>query len=224
MELGRVNTVERLATEILTAGNHCGMVVEKLAWINLIKGQYETARIYLNVLRKDLVYRRRAQALLMATDNGFSTDQKAYIDTIRSRMHHEGYLGTGDKSVEQILTELLACNPTNKMAFEYLMACYLLTGQVDKIAARMEQIREFDYDGIPTLYEEALLIYFGSQGRKIDLSKSNIKRETFDRYVRFIQLRNSMRPTNRQDVLRRLISEFGSSYFFYSTFGRVGVL
>jgi SpoVK/Ycf46/Vps4 family AAA+-type ATPase len=110
------------------------------------------------------------------------------------------------------------------MAFEYLMACYLLTGQVDKIAANMEHLKEFDYDGIPTLYEEAMLIYIGSQGRKIDLSKSNIRRETFDRYVRFVQLKNSMRLENRQVVLTRLISEFGSSYFFYFTFGRVGVL
>ena len=224
MELGRVNTAERLATEILTARNHCGMVVEKIAWINIIKGNYETARIYLNVLRKDLVYRNRAQTPLKALDDGFTPDRKAYMDTIRSRMHQEGYLGTGDKSVEQILTELLAFNPANRMAFEYLMACYLLTGQVDKIAARMEQIKEFDYDGIPTLYEEALLIYFGSQGRKIDLTKTNIRRETYNRFVKFIQLRNSMRPTNRHIVLKRLISEYGSSYFFYSTFGRVGVL
>jgi hypothetical protein len=69
-----------------------------------------------------------------------------------------------------------------------------------------------------------MLIYFGSQGQKIDLNRFNIKRETFDRYVKFIQLRNSMRSGNRPIVLRRLISEFGSSYFFYSTFGRVGVL
>jgi hypothetical protein len=33
-----------------------------------------------------------------------------------------------------------------------------------------------------------------------------------------------MRPVNRQTVLKRLITEFGSSYFFYSAFGRVGVL
>jgi hypothetical protein len=88
----------------------------------------------------------------------------------------------------------------------------------------MEQIKAFNYDGIPTLYEEAMLIYFGSRGGKVDLNKSSIRRETFDRYVKFVQLRNSMRPDNRHIVLKRLISEFGSSYFFYTTFGRVGVL
>jgi hypothetical protein len=104
------------------------------------------------------------------------------------------------------------------------MACYLITGRVDKITDSMERLKEFDYDGTPTLYEEAMLIYFGSQGRKIDLNKFNIKRETIDRYMEFVKLRNSMRPNNRQIVLKRLISEFGSSYFFYSTFGRVGLL
>jgi hypothetical protein len=224
MELGRVNTAERLATEMLTARNHSGIIVEKLAWINIIKGQYQTARIYLNVLKKDLVYRRTAQTLLRAMDDGFAPDQATYIDTIRSRMPQKECLGTGDKSVEQILTELLVCHPDNRMAFEYLMACYLLTGRVDKITEKMEQIKEFDYDGIPTLYEEAMLIYFGSQGRKIDLNKFDIKRETIDRCVKFVQLKNSMRPDNRQTVFKRLISEFGSSYFFYFTFGRVGVL
>ena len=224
MELGRINTAERLATEILTAKNHSGIVVEKLAWINIIKRQYETARIFLNVLKRDLVYRKTAHTLLTALETGFTPDQTSYIDTIRSRMHHEGYLGAGDNSVEQILTELLSCNPANRMAFEYLMACYLLTGQVDKIAERIEQLKEFDYDGIPILYEEAVLIYFGSQGKKIDLTRFNIRRETIDRYLKFVQLRNSMRPGNHQTVLRRLITEFGSSYFFYSVFGRVGVL
>jgi hypothetical protein len=223
MELGRINTAEKLATEMLTAKNHAGIVIEKLAWINIIKGQYQTAQIYLNVLKKDLVYHRKAVTLLRLLDSGLTPDQTAYIDTIRSRMHPEGYLGTGDKSVEQILTELLACNPANRMAFEYLMACYLLTGRVDKIAGKIDEIKAFDYDGIPILYEEAMLIYFGSQGREIDLSKFDIKRETFDRYETFVRLRNSMRSGNRHIVLQRLISEFGSSYFFYATFGRVGV-
>ena len=110
------------------------------------------------------------------------------------------------------------------MAFEYLMACYLITGRPDKIAASMGRLKEFAYDGVPTLYEEATLVYLGSKGQRVDLNKFNIKRKTIDRYVEFVKLRNSLRPENRQIVLNRLISKFGSSYFFYSTFGRVGLM
>jgi len=223
MELGQVNIAEKLASEVLAIKGHFGIVIEKLAWINIIKGQTSTARIYLNALKKDLIYRGTAEKLLIALDNGFVPDQAAYVDRIRSYMFEEGHAGTSKESIDQILIELLVHNPNNKMAFEYLMACYLLTGRVDKIATNMERLHDLGYQAIPTLYEEAILIYFGSQGQKVDLNKFNIKPNTFERYTKFVQLRNAMQPHNRQAVLRRLIVEFGSSYFFYFTFGRIGL-
>jgi hypothetical protein len=224
MELGQVNIAERLASEVLATQGRFRIVIEKLAWINIIKGQTETARIYLNALKKNMLYRRTAEKLLIALDNGFTPKQRAYVDRIRSNMFEAGHKGTSKDSIDQILIELLTYNPRNKMAFEYLMACYLLTGQVDKIATNMERIGDLGYQAIPTLYEEAILIYFGSQRKKVDLNKFNIKRDTFERYAKFIQLRNAMRGQNRQAVLGRLVAEFGSSYFFYFTFGRVGLM
>jgi hypothetical protein len=224
MELGQVNVAERLASEVLAAKGNFAIVLEKLAWINIIKGQTGTARIYLNALKKDLIYHRTAEKLLITLDNSFAPDQAAYVDRVRSYMFEAGHAGISQDSIEQMLVELLVHNPHNKMAFEYLMACYLLTGRADKITTNMERLGDFGYQEIPTLYEEAILIYFGSQGQKIDLNKFNIKRNTFERYARFVQLRNAMQPNNQQAVLGRLISEFGSSYFFYFTFGRVGLL
>jgi len=223
MEMGQVNIAERLASEILSTKGQFGNAIEKLAWINIIKGQTETARIYLNALKKNLIYRKNAEKLLIALNNNFTPDQAAYIDRIRSYMLEQGHKGIVKESVEQMLLELLVHNPNNKMAFEYLMACYLLTRQVDKIVTNMERLHNLGYQEIPTLYEEAILIYFGSQRQKVDLKKFNIKHETFERYMRFVQLRNAMQPRNRQAVLRRLVVEFGSSYFFYFTFGRVGL-
>jgi len=224
MELGQVNMAERLASEVLATKDHYGIVIEKLAWINIIKGQTGTARVYLNALKKDLIYRRAAEKLLNALDSSFTPEKAAYVGRIRSNTFEEGHAGISTDSIDQILIELLARNPHNKMAFEYLMACYLLTGRVDKIATNMERLGDLGYQEIPPLYEEAILIYFGSQGQKIDLNKFNIKRETFERFKKFIQLRNAMQPQNRRAVLGRLIAEFGSSYFFYFTFGRVGLL
>ena len=130
---------------------------------------------------------------------------------------------TGTEPVDETLAALLKHNPHNKMAFEYLMACYLLTGQVDKIVANMGRLRDLGYQGIPTLYQEAILIHFGSQGRPVDLAKFNISPETLRRYETFVQLRNAMESQDRQAVLNRLIRDFGTSYFFYYTFGRVGL-
>jgi len=62
-----------------------------------------------------------------------------------------------------------------------------------------------------------------SPGQKVDLSKLKVRRQTVERYRKFVQLRNSVQPQNRQAVLRRLIVEFGNSYFFHFAFGCVGV-
>lgn len=223
LELGQVNLAQKLASEILAAKNHWAPALEKMAWIHIIKGQNDTARVYLNVLRKDLVYRRTAETLLGALDGGFSPEQRAYVDRIRSCMHRAEHPGTGKEPIEQMLTGLLQRNRRNKMAFEYLMACYLLTGQADKVVANMERLGELGYQEIPVLYEEALLVYLDSQKRKVDVSTLNLRPESIQRYLKFVQLRNSVRPHSRRAVLNRLIIEFGHSYFFYFTFGSVGV-
>jgi hypothetical protein len=224
LDLGQANMAEKLASEILATKNHSGFALEKLAWVNIIKGQNHNAGIYLNALKKDLIYRSTAEEMLDALNNGFTPDQAAYIDRLRSYMLQAGHPGTGRDSIEQMLTALLARNPRNKMAFEYLMASYLLTGQVDKIADNIERINGLGYRNIPTLYEEALLIYLSSKKQKIDASRFDISPQTIQRFYRFVQLRTAMQSHDQQAAINRLILEFGSSYFFFYTFGSVGVV
>jgi hypothetical protein len=88
----------------------------------------------------------------------------------------------------------------------------------------MGRLRDLGYPEIPALYQEAILIHFGSQGREVDLAVFNISPETFRRYEAFVQLGNAMESQDRQAVFNRLIREFGTSYFFYYTFGKVGLI
>jgi hypothetical protein len=223
LELGQVNAAEKMASEILAGQSHSAGAMETLAWINIIKGQTRTARVYLNALKKDLVHRSAAKALLGALDGGFPPDQAAYISRIRSRIFPQEYPGTIADPIEQTLTALLDRNPRNRMAFEYLMAAYLLTGQVGKIAGNVERLDELGYQGIPTLYEEAILIHVYSRGSNRAVNEFPIRQTTLQRYARFVQLRQSLQSHNRRAALRQLIVEFGTSYFFYFSFGYVGV-
>jgi hypothetical protein len=215
IELGNVDYAEKLASEFLVDKGSAGIILEKLAWINIIKEQESTARIYLNALKKNLIYRSRANSILDSLDSGFMPEQAAYIRRINSYIRSNGSPGLNRESIEQMLTGLLEHNPGNKMAFEYLMACYLLAGQLDRIAENIGRINQLGYQDVPTLYEEAMLIYYGSRRQKLDLNKLNIKRQTMERYKRFIQLCNSTQTQNRQEVSQQLMGEFGTSYFFY---------
>jgi hypothetical protein len=58
----------------------------------------------------------------------------------------------------------------------------------------------------------------------VDLARYNISMETLQRYEIFAQITNAMQPQNQQAVLSRLIRDFGASYFFYYTFGHVGLV
>jgi len=215
IELGNVDYAEKLASEFLVEKGSAGIVLEKLAWINIIKEQECTARIYLNALKKDLIYRHRAASMLSSLNSGFEPDKAAYIQRINSYIRRDGNARLNKESIGEMLTGLLGHNPGNKMAFEYLMACYLLAGQLDKIAENIGRLNYLGYQEVPTLYEEAMLIYYGSRGQKLNLNELNIKRETIERYKRFVQLCNSMQAQNPQVVLQRMIGEFGTSYFFY---------
>ena len=218
IELGNVNYAEKLASEFLAVEGRLGMVLEKLAWINIIKGQEDTARIYLSALKKDLICRGRADSMLNSLRNGFEPGEAAYIRRIGSYIRRDDNARLYKESIAEMLTGLLRQNPGNRMAFEYLMSFYLLAGELEQIAVNTERLADFGYQEIPTLYEEAVLIYQGMGGRRAELGKLNIKSETIERYKRFVRICNSMQPQNRQAVLQHLIGEFGTSYFFYYSF------
>lgn len=222
LELGNVDLAEKLASEFIVAQGNLAVVLEKLAWINVIKGREETARVYLNILTKDPIRRDRARRMLDHLNDGFGPAETEYIREIRSYIPQNNHGRLNKEPVQEMLTGLLAHNSRNRMAFEYLMAYYLLAGRLDEIAANFGRVKELGYQEVPTLYEEAMLIYYGARRQRLNLNELNIKRQTFDRYTRFVQLDNSMQGPNSQAVFQQLLSEFGTSYFFYYRFAIVG--
>ncbi len=221
-ELGHVNMAQKLASELLATKDHLGVALERLAWINVVRDLASTARIYATALQRDVIHRGTADALLHGLEHGFPSDQAAFIDRVRSCMLSDPLAVFGRESVDQTLAALLERNPRNKMAFEYLMACHLLTGKLDKIMENVGRLEDLGYRQVPPLYEEAILIYYASQRQKPDLGKIKISSETIRRYQRFVQIRSSLQPQNQQETLKVLIREFGASYFFYFAFGQVG--
>lgn len=224
LELGHVNMAQKLASELVATKGSFGPAIEEMAWISIVKGQPATARVYLEALKKDPIRRDTAESLLHGLDNGFTPQQVERVARIRSCLRDEDAGVTGPEGVDQWLTALVEHNPQNRMAFEYLMACHLLTGRVEKIAENVKRLEGLGYRSIPTLYEEALAIHYGSLGRLQDLARIPVSPQTVQRYGTFLQLRSSMRPQNEQAVLNVLIRDFGSSYFFYYSFARVGVM
>ena len=61
-------------------------------------------------------------------------------------------------AAESLLHQLLDSNPRNQMAFEYLMAHYLMTTELRRLSRQIGPLETFAYPAIPRHIEEAVLL------------------------------------------------------------------
>jgi hypothetical protein len=221
--LGWVNDAEHRAHEMLQKIGDRPWVLQLLAKVNMVKRQPEAARRFLGYLssrRSSLGAAAWAREWLARMDADPLLADDEGIRRARSNMLTEDFCGPV-RSLEHDLLALLKVNRRNRMAFEYLMALYLLAGQVDKVAENIGRLDDFDYPGLPRHYEEALAMHVVrrvAQGDKVKLPASRpIRQETFARLREVNRRLVAAAEAGRSmaEVVRALEPEFGDSYFFY---------
>jgi hypothetical protein len=221
LEFGHINLAEKKAYESLeTFGLH-PRVLKNLALINIAKGQTETARIFLSVLRKDLIYGREAKNLLNCLD------KDPQLSDNREIQHLHSVAMTKDKDhpifpeheAEILFLHVLEGNRYNRMAFEYLMSFYMQTGELKKLANNIMRLDDFDYNGIPRHYEEAILTYEMITGEKMDLHGRLISNEAKRRFNEFGKSYTVVHKNNGLG-LDNLRARFGDTFYFYYIFYR----
>ena len=100
------------------------------------------------------------------------------------------------------------------MAFEYLMAWYLLNKHLGKLVQKIELLPDLGYAELPTHYEEAALIYTFASRKPVSLSDyaSNPQtRRQIEDFSRILTVYNG----NKQAALNDLSKKFRNTYFFY---------
>ncbi|MCK4375378.1 MAG: hypothetical protein KAX19_08615, partial [Candidatus Brocadiae bacterium] len=219
-ELGRVNESEHMAHEVFQRIGPRPSVLQRLALINIVKKQTAAARALLGALSKDVTRGRWARDCLsrLEADPALSADQE--VRRTRSLMVTEDYVQ--DPSVEVLLMQCLEANKRNRMAFEYLMAHFMLTGRLDGFVDNLHRLDDFDYAGIPRHYEEAILVYQAATLSSVDLHGRSVSPGTLERFRAFTEVWARYRG-DREGARRALAGEHGDSYFFYCKFGPTGV-
>jgi hypothetical protein len=217
LDMGNINLAEQWAHETFEIQGNCPFALEKLALIYIAKEQPQAARVFLNRMSRDLVCGGRARELLRCLDNDPRMADDPQVKLLRSLGWTEDHTFSV-YSEEYMLTGMLKGNKPNRMAFEYLMAFYLLTRQPDKIFANLHRLDDFGYDRIPRHYEEALMVYCDMTKEKAPLISS----ETVSRYEAFVERYRTLRQ-NRNAAFAALANDFSDTYFFYHIFKSSGV-
>ncbi len=129
-QLGMINVAQRTvfeAQESILDFQKSGRCYKRLAQTNLINGNYEVARKYLMALQKTLFYREWADKTIPLLDNEEAIAKHPEYGRLRQMAYQENFFFS-DHVTPEMLRSLYNANKDNRMAYQYLLAYYLLTG------------------------------------------------------------------------------------------------
>jgi len=141
--LGLVNTAQRFAFEAMEAipnYNKSARVVKRLAETNLINGQYEVARKYLQMLEKTIFYRPWAQRTMAMLGDEKAINAHPLYGTMRQYRLQEDFLFS-DRELDKICGQLFIHNQQNQMAAQYLLMMPLLDRDIPRFMSYVKVVQ-----------------------------------------------------------------------------------
>ena len=135
-QLGMINVAQRTvfeAQEAILDFQKSARCYKRLAQTNLINGDYEVARKYLNALQKTLFYSDWATETLSLLGDEKAIAQHPEYGHLRKCAYNEDFYFS-DHVTPEMLESLYYRNRENRLAYEYLIAYYMLTGDRDRYA------------------------------------------------------------------------------------------
>jgi hypothetical protein len=209
MDLGLINEAEQALTISMEMYGERPLLLQRLARIYLVKGDVETASVYLNALSKVPFWRHQAREDLAQLRNDPNLAKDEEIQGLRAIRLRQDSVRQTDALV-QLLTE----NPRNRMAYEYGMAWFLLTKNLAGFAQLFNARHNLVESRIPRHYEEAILLAKALNQGAVDLGARSVSQESTDRFESFMK---AFQPfgQNAEAARKALRERFGDSYYYY---------
>jgi hypothetical protein len=213
LDLGLINQAENalvLCTEIY--GDR-PLLLQRLATINMIKGNTGAARVLLGALAKVPFWGAGARRDLACLESDPNLSEDAAIQRWRSVM-----LKTDSVRDVDTLTQLLTENPANQTAYQYGMAALLLAKNLDAFVRMFDTYQHRNFTRIPRHYEEALAVFETLRKQPADGPGRVVSPEVRAQLQEFLQVFREAGgdKTASRSALRK---RFGSAYFYYYFLG-----
>ena len=133
-QLGMINVAQRTvfeAQEAILDFQKSGRCYKRLAQTNLINGNYAVARKYLTALQKTFFYREWANETLLLLGNEEAIAKHPEYGHLRQWAYKNDFYFS-DHTTPEMLEDLYSHNADNRMAYQYLLAYYMLTGDRER--------------------------------------------------------------------------------------------
>lgn len=214
-QLGMINTAQCYvfeAQEAIPDFQKSARCYKRLAQTNLICGNYKVARKYLLALQKTLFYRSWAnETMALLGDEEAINNHPEYGKLRNYIIDQDFFYSEYEKS--QMLGQLYMTNPHNRLAYEYLQASYLLSGNIEAFAQCLNLGQNL-YKSMPKHFQEAFLLWWSQThgpNEKLPSYILPVYAQSLNQYFGMIN-----QPGASEAALTR---QFGRTYwhYFFST-------
>jgi hypothetical protein len=214
--IGLVNEAHRWAYEEMVVYGNRPQNIKLLAKTSLINGDYEMAKMYINILKKTIYYKTWAKKYEEMADKPelISTDPDlgAKIALLPKTNFFIQF-----NEPQNNLPLILEGQPDNRRAIEYYMAGLLLAKKVELAVNNVKSLKASGYDHIPRHIEEALLIYYNSTKQIPELGGLFINPETQIRFDKYFSSYVNARK-NPKTLKENMQNQFGNTFWYYFHF------
>lgn len=211
-QLGMIHTAQRFVFESQEAVpdfQKSGRCYKRLAETNLICGSYKVARKYLDALTKTIFYRQWAKETLALLDDEKAIENHKEYGRLR-RMMHQNNIWFSDRETPQMLGQLFMSNRSNRLAFEYLMASYLLERDLDSFVLCLDLGESMNYLQLPIIFQQALMLWWSRDHSAQEKMPQGVNQNIFAGMKQFYALAQD-KSINQSQVQTR----FGNTYWYY---------
>ncbi len=218
-DLGLINEAQHWAFEAQTLNGMTPWVAKRLAQVNIVKGEKRAAAMFVSIMEKSLLLKKTARRYRRIIKNPQFLAQNKKLEIALIYKSSDDFVTTNQNPLRS-LESLVESNPNNRMALEYLLTYYLLSGQVDRLVDNLPRLNAFKYPGMPVLYQQALCLYAAMRPKEeIDIPGVKIPpdfRRTMGRFQSFMKIYHS----GASAVQKQLRQNYGNTYWYYLLYDR----
>ena len=213
-DMGFANEARHWANEAHVGLMRHPVVLKNLAMTYLALGYEEAARKYLRILSGSGLHREWSEQVLQMIENGTAGEHPEIRFFRRNDPETDFFAETGNPTRK--LKAFYLNNPDNQMAFEFLIASYLLQHRLGDVISYIPVFREHGYSKLPKAVEEAILIYVTrSRDNRVPMAGYRISQQEWEDFQDFSRLVAS--TTDRNERISK-VSKYGNTYWFYILF------
>jgi hypothetical protein len=213
-ELGYANETRHWASEAHIGYMRHPIVLKHLILSYLAIGNNKTALKYLRVLSGSRLYKEWCNQIHEMIENNTIRDDPTIQSFILNNPKDDFFASTSDPTKK--LNLFYKYNLNNHVAFEFLMASYLLQHEVGTLVGKLPDFRRFGYEMLPRAVEEAMLIYLTKkpEGNQ-SMEGYSLRKKTLEEFKDFSIL---VSTSGTRAAKMHNASKYKNTYWYYVMF------